>query len=89
MALCYVVFILNFQFLLLLKILIFFFFLFQDGEFHDIVYNGHKLEFLYGHMFDAVIVNDDLLRAFQELLHVIKLVETVPQWVPASWVASS
>lgn len=40
-------------------------------------------------MFDAVIVNDDLLRAFQELLHIIKLVETVPQWVPASWVASS
>lgn len=62
---------------------------FTDNEFHDIIYNGHKLEFLYGHMFDAVIVNDDLLRAFHELLHIIKLVETVPQWVPASWVASS
>ncbi|GFY63606.1 MAGUK p55 subfamily member 7, partial [Trichonephila inaurata madagascariensis] len=62
---------------------------FTDSEFHEIVYNGHKLEFLYGHMFDAVIVNDDLLRAFQELLRIVKLVETVPQWVPASWVASS
>ncbi|KAG8197875.1 hypothetical protein JTE90_024274 [Oedothorax gibbosus] len=62
---------------------------FTDTEFHEIIYAGHKLEFLYGHMFDAVIVNDDLLRAFQDLLHIIKLVETVPQWVPASWVASS
>ncbi|XP_042906742.1 MAGUK p55 subfamily member 7 [Parasteatoda tepidariorum] len=62
---------------------------FTDGEFHEIVYGGHKLEFLYGHMFDAVIVNDDLLRAFQELLHIVKIVERVPQWVPASWVASS
>ncbi|XP_054707108.1 LOW QUALITY PROTEIN: MAGUK p55 subfamily member 7-like [Uloborus diversus] len=62
---------------------------FTDNEFHEIIYGGHKLEFLYGHMFDAVIVNDDLLRAFQELLQVTKLVETVPQWVPASWVASS
>ncbi|CAL1270424.1 unnamed protein product [Larinioides sclopetarius] len=62
---------------------------FTDSEFHDIVYNGHKLEFLYGHMFDAVIVNDDLLRAFQELLQLVRFVETVPQWVPASWVASS
>lgn len=62
---------------------------FSDSEFHDIVYGGHKLEFVYGHMFDAVIVNDDLVRAFQELLQIIKLVETVPQWVPASWVASS
>ncbi|GBM20823.1 MAGUK p55 subfamily member 7 [Araneus ventricosus] len=62
---------------------------FTDSEFHDIVYNGHKLEFLYGHMFDAVIVNDDLLRAFQELLQVVRFIETVPQWVPASWVASS
>lgn len=76
-----------FSFLNVIKLFKFYFL--QDREFHDIVYNGHKLEFLYGHMFDAVIVNDDLLRAFQELLHIIKLVETVPQWVPASWVASS
>lgn len=62
---------------------------FTDSEFHEIIYLGHKLEFLYGHMFDAVIVNDDLLRAYQELANIVKRVETVPQWVPASWVTSS
>ncbi|XP_023237890.1 MAGUK p55 subfamily member 7 isoform X1 [Centruroides vittatus] len=62
---------------------------FTDEEFHEIVYNAHKIEFLYGHLCDVTIVNDDLARSFDELLAIVKRVEVMPQWVPASWVASS
>lgn len=62
---------------------------FQDDEFHDIVYLGHKMDFLYGHMFDLTIVNEDLPRAFYQLMTAVKAVEAEPQWVPASWVVTS
>ncbi|KAH9363129.1 hypothetical protein HPB48_014089 [Haemaphysalis longicornis] len=62
---------------------------FTDDEFHDIVYLGHKMDFLYGHMFDLTIVNEDLPRAFYQLLAAVKAVEAEPQWVPASWVVTS
>lgn len=62
---------------------------FTDDEFHDIVYLGHKMDFLYGHMFDLTIVNEDLPRAFYQLMTAVKAVEAEPQWVPASWVVTS
>lgn len=62
---------------------------FTDDEFHDILYLGHKMDFLYGHMFDRIIVNEELARSFHELMAVVKEVEAEPQWVPASWVVTS
>lgn len=62
---------------------------FTDDEFHDIVYLGHKMDFLYGHMFDVTIVNEDLSTAFYQLMATVKGVEAEPQWVPASWVLTS
>ncbi|XP_076335163.1 membrane palmitoylated protein 7-like protein metro isoform X1 [Tachypleus tridentatus] len=62
---------------------------FTDEEFHEIIFSAHKIEFLYGHMCDVTIVNDDIVKATEELIAITKRVEMEPQWVPASWVASS
>lgn len=62
---------------------------FTDDEFHEIVYLGHKIEFLYGHLFDMTIVNEDLTQAFFQLMTAVKCLEYEPQWVPASWVVAS
>lgn len=64
-----------------LKILIF-----QDDEFHEIIKSARRIEFLYSHWFDEVIVNADLPTAFDNLLNVVQKLETEPLWVPASWI---
>ncbi|XP_012165165.1 MAGUK p55 subfamily member 7 isoform X4 [Bombus affinis] len=59
---------------------------FTDEEFHEILYNAARIEFLYNHMFDEVIVNADLSMAFEQLVNAVHRVESEPLWVPASWV---
>lgn len=58
----------------------------QDDEFSDIIKSSARIEFLYEHLFDEQIVNDDLAVAFSQLLAAAIRVETEPLWVPASWV---
>lgn len=58
----------------------------QDEEFHEILYNAARIEFLYNHLFDEVIVNADLSMAFEQLVNAVHRVESEPLWVPASWV---
>lgn len=59
---------------------------FTDDEFADILKSSKRIEFLYDHLFDATIVNSDLLTAFSQLMAITKKVETEPLWVPAAWV---
>ncbi|XP_049828278.1 MAGUK p55 subfamily member 7 isoform X19 [Schistocerca gregaria] len=59
---------------------------FTDEEFHEILHSSERIEFLYSHLFDEVIVNADLSVAFEQLVRVASKVETEPLWVPASWV---
>ncbi|KAF5271027.1 hypothetical protein FQR65_LT05377 [Abscondita terminalis] len=59
---------------------------FTDEEFNDIMKADARIEFLYGHFFDDVIVNEDLAVAFTQLVAAANRVETEPTWVPASWV---
>ncbi|KAL0279914.1 UNVERIFIED_CONTAM: hypothetical protein PYX00_001369 [Menopon gallinae] len=59
---------------------------FTDDEFHEMVKSSKRIEFLYSHLFDEVIVNSDLSAAFEQLLRIVRRVETDPIWVPASWV---
>ncbi|XP_011331243.1 MAGUK p55 subfamily member 7 isoform X6 [Ooceraea biroi] len=59
---------------------------FTDEEFHEILHSAEKIEFLYSHLFDEVIVNADLPMAFEQLVNAIHRVESEPLWVPASWV---
>ncbi|XP_020282139.1 MAGUK p55 subfamily member 7 isoform X2 [Pseudomyrmex gracilis] len=59
---------------------------FTDEEFHEILHSAERIEFLYSHLFDEVIVNADLPMAFELLVNAIHRVESEPLWVPASWV---
>ncbi|XP_074101620.1 membrane palmitoylated protein 7-like protein metro isoform X2 [Cotesia typhae] len=59
---------------------------FTDDEFNEILHSAARIEFLYSHLFDEVIVNGDLAIAFEQLVTAIHRVESEPLWVPASWV---
>lgn len=59
---------------------------FTDEEFHEILHSAERIEFLYSHLFDEVIVNADLSITFEQLINAIHRVESEPLWVPASWV---
>lgn len=59
---------------------------FTDEEFHEILHSAERIEFLYSHLFDEVIVNADLSMTFEQLINAIHRVESEPLWVPASWV---
>lgn len=59
---------------------------FTDEEFGEILHSAARIEFLYTHLFDEVIVNADLPIAFEQLVNAVHRVESEPLWVPASWV---
>lgn len=46
------------------------------------------MECQYGHLFDKIIVNDDLTTAFKELKSTFDKLETETHWVPVSWLHS-
>ena len=45
-----------------------------------------KIESLYSHYFDQIIVNDELQRATNELVLAGHRLEKEPMWVPGTWV---
>lgn len=49
---------------------------------------SQMMENQYGHLFEKVIVNDDLTVAFNELKQALRKVETETHWVPISWTHS-
>lgn len=65
-----------------------FFCSYQDDQLRDIIDCSREIEETYGHLFDFVLVNNDLNQAFVELLNEINRIEMEPQWVPASWIGS-
>lgn len=60
----------------------------QEEDFQEMVSTAQTMETQYGHLFDKVIVNDDLSTAFGELRLALKSVETESHWVPVSWAHS-
>uniref|UniRef100_A0A674PEC4 MAGUK p55 scaffold protein 7a n=1 Tax=Takifugu rubripes TaxID=31033 RepID=A0A674PEC4_TAKRU len=58
---------------------------FKEEDFQEMVRTSEVMENQYGHLFDQVIVNDDLSIAFNELRMVLRTVETETHWVPVSW----
>lgn len=50
--------------------------------------SAHVMESQYGHLFDKVIVNDDLATAYSELKATFDRLETETFWVPVSWLHS-
>ncbi|GFO07354.1 MAGUK p55 subfamily member 5 [Plakobranchus ocellatus] len=61
---------------------------FTDDELKEIIDRGREIDEIYGHYFDFVLFNNDLERAYQELLDEINKIEMEPQWVPAAWLES-
>uniref|UniRef100_A0A3P8S0X7 Protein PALS1 n=1 Tax=Amphiprion percula TaxID=161767 RepID=A0A3P8S0X7_AMPPE len=57
----------------------------KPEELRDIIEKAREMEQSCGHLFDAVIVNTDQDKAFNELLRLINKLDTEPQWVPCSW----
>lgn len=60
----------------------------QEEDFQEMVRTGQTMEIQYSHLFDKVIVNDDLSTAFGELRLALRKVEVDTQWVPVSWTHS-
>ncbi|XP_031728249.1 MAGUK p55 subfamily member 7 isoform X2 [Anarrhichthys ocellatus] len=61
---------------------------FTEEDFQEMMTAAQTLEAQHGHLFEKVIVNDDLSAAFGELRLALKKVETETQWVPVSWTHS-
>ncbi|KAM7036023.1 MAGUK p55 subfamily member 7 isoform X3 [Melospiza melodia melodia] len=61
---------------------------FTEEDFHEMIKSAHMMESQYGHLFDKVIVNDDLATAYSELKTTFDRLETETFWVPVSWLHS-
>ncbi|XP_026148041.1 MAGUK p55 subfamily member 7 isoform X1 [Mastacembelus armatus] len=61
---------------------------FTEDDFQVMVSTAETMETQYGHLFEKILVNDDLSEAFAELRLALKKVETETQWVPVSWTQS-
>ncbi|MFT7809568.1 MAGUK p55 subfamily member 7 [Arapaima gigas] len=61
---------------------------FSEEDFEEMVTTAQVMELRYGHLFEKVIVNDDLTVAFGELRNVLKKLETETHWVPVHWTHS-
>ena len=62
-----------------------FYILIQDDDLKEIIERSREMEDKYGHLFDYVLVNIDMDRAYEELLNEINRIEVAPQWVPITW----
>ncbi|KAJ7322218.1 hypothetical protein JRQ81_018505 [Phrynocephalus forsythii] len=61
---------------------------FQEEDFQEMIRSAQIMESQYSHLFDKVIVNDDLTTAYNELKTTFDKLEREAFWVPVSWVHS-
>ncbi|KAH0627545.1 hypothetical protein JD844_003362 [Phrynosoma platyrhinos] len=61
---------------------------FQEEDFQEMIKSAQIMESQYSHLFDQVIVNDDLTTAYNELKTIFDKLEREAFWVPVSWVHS-
>nr|XP_016849761.1 PREDICTED: MAGUK p55 subfamily member 7 isoform X3 [Anolis carolinensis] len=61
---------------------------FQEEDFQEMIKSAQIMESQYNHLFDKVIVNDDLTTAYNELKTTFDKLEREAFWVPVSWVHS-
>ncbi|XP_039768683.1 MAGUK p55 subfamily member 4 [Ornithorhynchus anatinus] len=60
---------------------------FKDEDLQEMEDAARRTEARFGQFFDEVIVNDDLPRAFGQLLSAVQRAQGEPQWVPAAWLS--
>ncbi|XP_057214223.1 MAGUK p55 subfamily member 7 isoform X2 [Triplophysa rosa] len=61
---------------------------FSEEDFQEMIKASQMMENQYGHLFEKVIVNDDLTTAFSQLRQALRKLETEAHWVPISWTHS-
>ncbi|XP_076118859.1 MAGUK p55 subfamily member 4-like [Alosa pseudoharengus] len=58
---------------------------FRDEDFREMEQTSGRLETLYGHYFDRVLVNEDLRETCLQLFNLIQHAQEDQQWVPTAW----
>jgi hypothetical protein len=61
-------------------------FFLQEDDYERCAEESAKIEKLYGHYFDATIINENIDIAYEELMATIRVFSTGKHWVPANWV---
>ncbi|XP_033621543.1 MAGUK p55 subfamily member 7 isoform X1 [Fukomys damarensis] len=61
---------------------------FTEEDFQEMIKSAQIMESQYGHLFDKIIINDDLTEAFNELKTTFDKLETETHWIPVSWLHS-
>uniref|UniRef100_A0A673KEH1 Membrane protein, palmitoylated 7b (MAGUK p55 subfamily member 7) n=1 Tax=Sinocyclocheilus rhinocerous TaxID=307959 RepID=A0A673KEH1_9TELE len=59
--------------------------IFTEEDFQDMITSAQAMENKYGHLFENVIINDDLAMAFTELRIKLAKIETETHWIPNTW----
>ncbi|KAJ8336861.1 hypothetical protein SKAU_G00380810 [Synaphobranchus kaupii] len=57
-----------------------------EEDFQEMITSAQVMEDNYGHLFEKIIVNEDMATAFRELSLALNKLETEIQWIPKSWV---
>ncbi|XP_071103317.1 MAGUK p55 subfamily member 7-like isoform X3 [Haliotis cracherodii] len=60
---------------------------FTQDELQAMVESSDKIEERFGHLFDYVIVNDNISNASADLIRTASRIESEPHWVPIGWSA--
>ena len=58
----------------------------QEKDFEDCYIESKRIESVFGHYFDATIVNENIDVAYEELVSTIRVFSSGKQWVPSNWV---
>ncbi|VBB32001.1 unnamed protein product, partial [Acanthocheilonema viteae] len=57
-----------------------------DGSLKRLLRESEILRQAFGHLFDYVILNNDIDETIHQLELVVEKLNACPQWVPVSWV---
>ncbi|XP_063068998.1 MAGUK p55 subfamily member 4 [Engraulis encrasicolus] len=58
---------------------------FREEDFREMEASSGRLEGQYGHLFDRVLVNEDLRESSLQLFNLIQHAQDDPQWIPKAW----
>ncbi|XP_078272046.1 MAGUK p55 subfamily member 7 isoform X2 [Rhinoraja longicauda] len=61
---------------------------FTDDDFQEMIKCAELMETQNSHLFDNILVNDDLSVAYKELKAILDDLETKPFWIPVNWLHS-
>uniref|UniRef100_A0A1I8C1W0 Peripheral plasma membrane protein CASK n=1 Tax=Meloidogyne hapla TaxID=6305 RepID=A0A1I8C1W0_MELHA len=57
-----------------------------DGSLERLVKESEMLHQTFGHLFDLILVNNDIDETIRQLESIVEKLSAIPQWVPISWV---